>query len=122
MTLFSIPLFFLTKNNDYFSLFSFSDFDLDEIYDRGSVVSGKSSSLGESIDPTDGFKNSQINGLAQIVTRTVSCPENMSTLVKNLSLTNQNTTENQETTISNLGDDTESQTQENNEAIFTENL
>ena len=47
----------------------------------------------------------------------------MSTLVKNLSLTNQNnTTENQETTISNLGDDTESQTQENNEAIFTENL
>jgi len=98
------------------------DFDLDEIYDRGSVVSGKSSSLGESIDPTDGFKNSQINGLAQVVTRTVSCPENMSTLVKNLSLTNQNTTENQETTISNLGDDTESQTQENNEAIFTENL
>ena len=103
-------------------LFSFSDFDLDEIYDRGSVVSGKSSSLGESIDPTDSFKNSQINGLAQVVTRTVSCPENMSTLVKNLSLTNQNTTENQETTISNLGDDTESQTQENNEAIFTENL
>ena len=105
-------------------LFYFSDFDLDEIYDRGSVVSGKSSSLGESIDPTDGFKNSQINGLAQVVTRTVSCPENMSTLVKNLSLTNQNnTTENQETTISNLGDDTESQTQEkNNEAIFTENL
>ena len=103
-------------------LFSFSDFDLDEIYDRGSVVSGKSSSLGESIDPTDDFKNSQINGLAQVVTRTVSCPENMSTLVKNLSLTNQNTTENQETTISNLGDDTESQTQENNEAIFTENL
>ena len=46
----------------------------------------------------------------------------MSTLVKNLSLTNQNTTENQETTISNLGDDTESQTHENNEAIFTENL
>ena len=121
MTLFSIPLFFLTKNND-FCLFSFSDFDLDEIYDRGSVVSGKSSSLGESIDPTEGFKNSQINGLAQVVTRTVSCPENMSTLVKNLSLTNQNTTENQETTISNLGDDTESQTQENNEAIYTENL
>jgi len=86
------------------------DFDLDEIYDRGSVVSGKSSSLGgESADPSEDFKSNSL-----VVTRTVSCPESMSTMVKNLSLQNQNTTE-QTTT----NGDTESQTK-NNDVILTE--
>jgi len=80
------------------------DYDLDECYDRGSVVSGKSSSLGDSADipsTEHDFKN------VQAVTRTVSCPENMSIMVKNLSLQqNQNTTEEKETTTNG---DTESQ-------------
>lgn len=53
-------------------------YDLDECYDRSSLVSGKSSSLGDTGDETD-FK------MNPAVTRTMSCPENM---MKNLSLTN----------------------------------
>ena len=83
---------------------------MDEIYDRGSLVSGKSSSLGgESADPSEDFKSNSL-----VVTRTVSCPESMSTMVKNLSLQNQNTTE-QTTT----NGDTESQT---NDVTLTESL
>ena len=89
----------------------FADFDLDEIYDRGSMVSGKSSSLGDSIDPCEDFKNSPI------VTRTVSCPENMSNMVKNLSL--QNKEEESKTTTNNGG--RESQIGKN-EHVITENL
>ena len=82
------------------------DYDLDECYDRGSVVSGKSSSLGDSADlVSEDFKNVQAaTSSVQAVTRTVSCPENMSIMVKNLSLQNQNTEE--ETTTNG---DTESQ-------------
>jgi len=90
------------------------DFDLDEIYDRGSVVSGKSSSLGDSADPSEDFK---INSL--VVTRTVSCPESMSTMVKDLSLQNQNNTE--QTTTTTTNGDKESQTK-NNDVILTESL
>lgn len=80
------------------------EYDLDECYDRGSVVSGKSSSLGDSADlVSEDFKNVQASSV-QAVTRTVSCPENMSIMVKNLSLQNQNTEE--ETTTNG---DTESQ-------------
>ena len=87
----------------------FTDFDLDEIYDRGSVVSGKSSSLGDSADPSEDFKSSSL-----VVSRTVSCPESMTTMVKSLCLENPNTTE-QTTT----NGDTESQT---NDVTLTESL
>jgi len=56
------------------------NFDLDECYDRGSVISGKSSSLGDAEDEYN---------KGAIVTRTVSCPESILTediLIKNLSL------------------------------------
>ena len=86
-----------------------TDFDLDEIYDRGSVVSGKSSSLGDSADPSEDFKSSFL-----VVSRTVSCPESMTTMVKSLCLENPNTTE-QTTT----NGDTESQT---NDVTLTESL
>lgn len=54
---------------------SLPSFDLDDCYDRGSVVSGKSSSLNG--DETD----------LKSVVRTMSCPANMSEAMQGLSLT-----------------------------------